>query len=324
MKTGTSGVPFGTRPIRYAFSNSRIKAMKADLLSRKEIDEMAEADRIADVMGVLGRTDYKGDFSDFELKHSGADLVEFALGRHLVRKSRKILSFTPKEALPPVLSVLEKWDVYNLKTILLAKHLGHSKEAIAPFLVPAGTFSTEELSRIQDHESVGDVARFIEGTAYGAALKPLLPEYKKAKKIQPLLSAVEKTFYSKLPTMIPKGTADGDKMLSLIRADIDARNVVNILRGKREGASEARIKAYLIAGGTLSNHELGKLVQAKTPEEAVQAATDKYRLGDALKNYPKKSIIVGIETELERRMVMQGLRTLRMSVLSAGSLVGYL
>ncbi|MDD5317345.1 MAG: V-type ATPase subunit [Candidatus ainarchaeum sp.] len=314
---------YAARPMRYAYSSSRTKAMKGALLSKDDMEQLISADRVGDVIAVLGRTDYKDDMTEPALRHSGADLVDFALGRHMARKARKILSFAPGEALPAVLSVLEKWDAYNLKTILLAKHLGHPNAEIVPLLVPAGAFTKDDLLRMLSQESVEGVASLITGTGYGEALEPLLAEYKKSKNIQPLLNAVEKHFYAKLSGAVSPRIPDGERILAVVRASIDNRNAVNILRGKREGASEAKIRSYVIGGGTLTAHELNRFIQAPTTDEAFKAVMERFGL-TPLEPGGRKASLVNMETELERRVLRLGFRTLRMSVLSPGVLVGYL
>ena len=312
------------RSLTFGYSNARVKAMRASLLPREAIGQMIDADKVADIIGMLERTDYKADFSEPALKYSGADLVEFALGRHLVRKARKVLSFTPKEAVPAVLSVLEKWDAYNLKTILLAKHLGHSNDDIKPFLVPAGVFTMNELNVILERGNAMEIASFLSETSYGAELQPLLNDYKKSKNIQPLLNALEKHFYAKLSRSISPHTADGSRILELVRADIDNRNIMIILRGKGSGVSEAEIKPYLVEGGTLETKELAKLLRSKTADDAVKLVGERFGLEKAAELYKSTKSLVGIEIGLERRVASMGLKALRHSMLSPGALVGYL
>jgi len=315
---------FGTRGMKYAYSNARVKAMKEALLPSGTFEQMVAANTIRDVIGILERTDYKVDFSEPALRYSGADLVDFALGKHLVRKARKILSFTPPEALPAVLSVLEKWDVYNLKTILLAKHLGYPNKEIAPLLVPAGVFTEPELNRILERVSVEDVVSFIGGTGYGVELKPLIDNYKRTKNAQPLLNAVERHFYVNLSRSIPPNIPDGMKILALVKMEVDNRNIVNILRGKCEGAKEQEIRQYMIGGGRLSASELDRLIGCRSADEVVKAVCERYRLEGVAAVYKQTHSIVAVEIALERMVMEFGLKTLRTSVLSPGALIGYL
>jgi len=308
----------------YGYSNARVKAMKAALLPRDATEEMLSAAGVGGVSAVLDRTDYKEDFAEPGLKYSGADLVEFALSRNLARRARKVLAFTPKEARPAVLSVLEKWDAYNLKTILLAKHLGHAPDDVAPFLVPAGAFTPITLKRILERGSVEEAVEFIGRTSYGIALRPLLPEYRKSRNILPLLNAIEKSFYGRLSGSIPAGLPDSGRILELVRTEIDNRNIMNILRGKRDGASDREIKSYLISGGSLRPNFLKQLLQAKTLEDAVKAVGEKYRLEAELASFREGKSLTGIEDALGRRVIALGLKALRHCILSPGAIVGYI
>jgi vacuolar-type H+-ATPase subunit C/Vma6 len=99
---------------------------------------------------------------------------------------------------------------------------------------------------------------------------------------------------------------------------------MNILRGKREGASEQEIMSYLIEGGTLSGFMLERLARARGADDAVKEVCKLYRLDAAAEAYAETHSIVWIEIALERKVMELGLRTLRTSVLSPGTIVGYL
>ncbi len=315
---------FGGRATRFGYSNARVKAMKTALLGRPALEQMIGAKEMAEVLAALKETPYEEDLGESSLGHSGADLIEFALSRHFARSARKIIGFTPRDALGTVMSVLEKWDAYNLRVILLGKHLGHPNADIAPLLVPAGEFAQAELKRMQEQPDVESVARLVSGTGYGKALAPLLDEYRRSREIQPLLNAVDKEFYGQLPKRISGTQRDERAILGLVKAVIDGKNIMVILRGKRAGIPPEALLRYCAEGGNITAPSLRALANRGSVEEVVAGVKGKYNLEAALARYGADSSLSHFEIELERRIAEKGLRTLRTSVLSAGAIVGYL
>lgn len=314
----------GARAMKFGYSNARAKAMKSALLEKQVLEQMIEAGSMRDLLGVLEATTYRQDLGEPSLRYSGADLVEFALGKHFVRDARKVLKFTPKEAVGTVMSVLEKWDVHNLKMLLLGKHLGHPDEEITPLLVPAGALTPDELRKMREQKDVESLVAILARTGYGQALAPLLEEYRKSKNIQPLLDALEMQFYSSLSQKISGAQPDEPAILGLVRAEIDAKNIMNILRGKRDGIGDEAIMRYFIDGGNMARQAIKSLIACGSIEELIGKVKGRYNLDSALEAYRADKSLVHFELELERKLVERGLSTLRLCILSPGAIVGYL
>jgi len=312
------------RALKFGYANARAKAMKSLLLERPVLEQMIDAGSVREVIGILENTSYKQDLGEPSLKYSGADLIELALGRHFARNARKALGFTPKDAVGTIMSVLEKWDAHNVKTILLGKHLAHPDDEIVPLLVPAGDLTPDMLKRMREQRDVESLVSFLARTEYGEPLVQLLDDYKKTRNVQPLLNAIEMTFYSVLSQRISGTQPDEPAILELVKADIDAKNIMSALRGKRDRAPEEEVMRYFIDGGNISRREMKALAACSSVEEAVDKVKARYDLGVALERYKADGSLVHFESGLERRIVEKGMSTLRISILSPGAIVGYL
>jgi len=312
------------RPIRYGYANARVKGMKARLISREALQQLIDAPDIHAVIGILERTEYAQDMSALAVKHSGVPLVELALGRHVARVGRDVISLSPKASIPAVMTFLKKWDAHNLKLILLSKHLGHSNEDTEHLLVPAGVFTAAELKRIQAHASVEDVVVFLGAKGYGADLASLLPDYGKSGNLQPLLNAIDLHYYAKFAANLPPGMKDRDKIIRLEEWEVDNKDLLTILRGKASGAKEEDVKKYLLLCGTLRRPEVAQLFAAPSMEDAVKLAGDRYGLTGLAEAYGRARSLAAVEVALGRARAEYGLRALRTCVLSTGAIVGYL
>ena len=309
---------------RFAYANARVKAMKARLLSKQVMEQFMKAESVMDILGMLDRTPYKQDLSEPALHYAGAELIEFALGRHMARQARKVLSIIPQDAVGTIAAILEKWDIYNLKTILLGKHLGHTQEKIASLLVPAGSLTPAELKRLNEQKDVEELTRFVGRTYYGKVLVPLLEDYKKTRNIQPMLNALEKEYFTRLPERMGRAGPDELSILSLVKSEIDVKNIMNVLRGKKEGAKEEQMKRFIIPGGNIAPRTINNLIKCRTIDEIVSKLRSKYNLEQALERYRMDRSLVHFEMAMERKLVEKWLKTLRISTISTGALVDYL
>ena len=108
----------------YGYPNARIKSMKSRLMGAEETMKLLSAGSFTDLVSMLERTDLAGELTGLSIVHSGPDLVDRAIGMNLARVYSKVIRVAPAETLPVVNAFTGRWDVYNIKTILLGKHLG--------------------------------------------------------------------------------------------------------------------------------------------------------------------------------------------------------
>lgn len=317
--------PLRNRALIYGYSNARVKAMKTFLIPQSQIQEMIDVEGVGAVAGILERTAYKEDLIALSLRHSGADLVELALGRNFARTCRKLIRITPADATSTLLGILERWDVHNLKTIILAKGLGYSEEQITPFLVPSGELTEAELKKILKKD-MSELVEYLKRTKY-APVADAFEEYAeevRGKNLAPVLSALDSLYFRALPGMIGAKDAEMATILSLVRAEVDMKNIMSILRAKKENLGEEAISKLVIEGGNLSMGELGKLIECRSIPEVIGKLRHAYNLGPALERYNADGSLTHFEIDLENRIAERGIKALRRSILSAGAIVGFL
>ncbi|RLG19643.1 ATP synthase A1 subunit C [Candidatus Micrarchaeota archaeon] len=310
--------------LRYAYSNARVKGMRSHLMSRQQMDEMIGARSVDELMGMLNNMGYRKDFIKPAVRYGGADLVELALGRNLARTFTKVMKFTPACGRETIGALIDRWDVHNIKTILLAKSMNEENARIEPFLVNAGSLEDEQVSSLLRCEGVKDVVENLRNTRYYLPLIDKYDEYGKQKEISILLSALDSFYYTHLPSRIQATHKDEQVILKLVESEVDMKNVMNILRAKKGGIKVDAIRGMLFEGGTLSRRELEKMAEAESLEEAVASLKRRYELSEAYENFKKDNSLTHFEVALERRIVEQGIRALRMSILSVGAIASFI
>ncbi|HLC93095.1 MAG TPA: V-type ATPase subunit [archaeon] len=313
------------RAITLGYANARVKAMKQLLLTHKETDAMAEATGVEEVYALLERTQYRQDLVSSALAGKTlADQIEFACAKNFSRTLRKIIKIVPKKLSQKISEMFEKYEINNIKTIILAKHMGEGKERISHLLIETGMLSKAATAKMLESKSVKDVSAALAGTIYGTILEKNMKKYEKEKEAAPLLAALDDYYYRKLPHIAKNPYGDERIILAMLKAQVDAKNISNILRGKKEGMKEEKITEIIIAGGNISRDRLVQAAGAKGVEEAAKAFEKNFKLAKALEAYKKNGSLIPIEIEVEKSVARKGLSLLSVSVLSIGAIAGFL
>ncbi len=313
------------RAITLGYANARVKAMKQSLLTRREAEALAEAADVEEIYALLERTQYREDLVSGALKEKTlADQVELACTKNFSRTLRKIIRIAPKKLSAKICQMFEKYEVNNIKTALLSRHLGEPKEKISHLIVETGILGKTATAKMLDAKTVKDVGQALSGTVYGSILEKSMKAYEKDREPAVLLAALDDYYYRNLPRIARNQYGDGRIILNMLKAQVDAKNVSTLLRGKKEGIKEEKISGNLIPGGNIGIESLMLAAKAKSVEEAAKVFEKNFKMGKAIDAYKKNGSLIPIEIEAEKAVAAKGLSLLRTSVLSIGAIAGFL
>jgi len=352
FNTGASGgqgvsefLPF-LRSLTYGYSNARVRAMRQHLLSRRQADDLLKVNTNAAVIEYLSRTSYKNDFSGMPHKIIDEERVELAVSRNFARTAQKLLKITPAQSRPALVAFLNRYDVHNLKAILLARKLGKPREEAQALLVPAGSMSSTELNSILSAKGADEFYAALRGTSFGAefltsaSVRGIPKEQIKAlfqnpnsdsAKLDMFMAALDFYYYEMASSIIATGEKDAQVIVGLLRSEADAKNIVTILRLKRGGADRKTIMQHVVGGGKLSRARLEKIAAGKDVHESAALAssffmsrTGKEDFASAEQLYKKDGQLSHFEVVFERSIARRSLRALQRSIMSIGAIVGFL
>ncbi len=313
-----------SRALVYGYSNARIKAMQAELLSKKDFDSLIDLNSLKEIISFLDRTGYKKDLVDTVLDSSGANQVELALGKNLARTLKKLVKVSPKNAEKTLKGLFERFDVLNLKTILLAKHLNEPKEKIEPFLIDLGNLSPGLIQRLLEKKTVVETINALNATVYGKTLNSLLKQYNDSGEVTIFLTALDKHFYNNLPSLVQGFFGDEKKVFELLKLETDINNSMNVLRALKAGVSREKIKSLILDGGNVSREKFELVFKAKDFESSlkvIEKILGEKGLADV---YSKEKRLSLIESKLEKSLAEKSLNAFKRSNLSLGALVGFM
>jgi len=338
-------LPF-IRPLTYGYSNARVRSMRPHLLTRRQAEDMLRVNTNAAVIEYLSRTNYKNDFSGMPHRITDEERVELAVSRNFARTAQKLMRITPEQSKSALTAFLNRYDVHNLKTILLSKKLGKTAEETQAMLVCAGSMSPKELNAILSAKGADDFYAALRGTAFGekffisASMRNIPKEQIKSlfqnpnsdvAKLDMFMSALDFYYYEMASNIMETGEKDAKMIAHLLRSEADAKNIITILRLKRGGAEKKTIMGHLAGGGRLSRAKLEKIAGAKDVHEAAalstaffSSQTGRGEFAIAEQHYKKDGQISHFEVALERSIARRSLHALKRSMMSIGAIVGFL
>ena len=316
----------------YAYANARVKAMQSDLFSQSKFDSLISTKDFGELTHELNLPVYKDDLAALAVKYSGADLLEAAIHRHLVRVSKTILLLTPDDSKDVVSLILGRWDIRNISLIITSKAMGYPLGQMTDvFLVSssdyplgpmAGVLSYLDLKELSDMKDVAGVVTWA-SKHYGGDFELYLEKYRTDGDIGPLLLQLELTYLRKLILSV-RGRSGADARVAVaLKSLIDEKNIVALLKGKKRGVGAQDVVKYLVEGGNLSVQALTELYRAANVEELVDGLKGQYDLTEALPAY-RDSGLVAIENLLTRKVAQKSIASLRVAPPSLSSIVAYM
>ena len=130
----------------YDYGNARLRALKSRLLSRGEMESLAQVGTMQALISSLLRTAYQKAIEAALVRASGLECVTWALGSNMVETLGRVRSFYSGREGELVAILLQAYDVHNLTTILNGLAKQATADEIVGALVPVGDLSLATLS----------------------------------------------------------------------------------------------------------------------------------------------------------------------------------
>jgi len=305
------------------YVNARVRARRAALFSDDEYRKLVRMSP-SEIARYMEESEYEREINELGARHSGVDLIEYALNRNLAKHFNDLLRFSEGQLYGLIARYLRKFDAWNVKTVLRGIYSGASREAIETDLIHAGEFDEKLIDRLLEASTVEDVITVLDGTIFGEPLEAAFEDFEETGVLVPLENAVDRTFYEKLLEDLP--SSEPVKLYrEFLEAEIDFRNAINTLRLARSGA-DIDPSAYFIEGGELFDaRELTALVN--TPDELVNRIRDsKYgrKLSGPLDELESTDSLIAFERALESVLLKYSRRLGNVYHLSVCPVVAYI
>lgn len=248
----------------YPYVTARVKAKKPKLLRRDDYVKLV-ASSPAEIARTLQEGIYKREVDELASKYRGATLVERATRLNLSRSYTDVASYATGELQKLILLYLQRYDVYNIKTVLRGKLAGAKDEEIESELIPAGALKADQLGQLAKLGHVDEVLERLGKTLYGPLLREGL-EGGRRENLARVENEMDKLYYRTLIHAIDPTSEPKRAFLNFVRLEADILELKTILRLRAGGVEDPL--PYLVdpEGGALDGPMAVRLMRA-APEE---------------------------------------------------------
>ena len=272
----------GKKKGNYPYACARVKAKKSLLLTKDNYPKFMLMD-LNEIGRFLGETQYKTEMSELASRWDGVNLIELGTSRNLARMYTEILGFTKGELQDMIASYLGRWDAWNIKTILRGKYYGASMEDIHEDLVAAGRLKEDDLNALMALGSTPEVLDAL-GRYDMSIPEEVRAAYDKEGTLSPLEDYLDRTYFEKLLQAVDPKRRPEQRFLSYVRREIDATNLMTLLRLKLEGLTADKIVTYHIVGGEELNQKEFARLAAVEGVEALASELSKFSFYEHIKD----------------------------------------
>lgn len=256
------------------YVTARVRARRAALYSEEDYRKLVRMGP-SGIARFMEESEYEREINALGARHSGVDLIEYALNQNLAKHFHDLLRWSDGPLHELIARYLRRYDVWNIKTVIRGVYTDSAVEEIESDLILAGELEEGLLQTMAAADEIREVIDLLDGTRYHDPLVEAYGEYEEEAVLVPLENALDRAFYSHLLddiTTTEPQEGPMAKYVEFLQAEIDFRNVRNALRLARSGA-DVDPATYAIEGGRLFGRgELARLVGA--PDELVAAIRD--------------------------------------------------
>jgi V/A-type H+-transporting ATPase subunit C len=305
----------------YTYPNARVRARTGRLFTEKEFSEIVESQNIEEVKNYLrGIPDYA--------KYIDLYPLEKALDTQLAETYDLIARITPDNSKDIFNFLLKKWDIKNIKSIIIAKQAGLSHEETLNLIVPFGALS-DKLDSLIEADNVTEVLNGLEGTEYPNILEDAIPIYNETGLLLPIEASLDKYLLQNL--LRTSATPEDDNTLLLhnyIGTMVDVANIKIILRAKADDLKYDDIESYMISDGyQIREWKLKELMEAEDVAGVVSSleGTDYApMLSDAMTDYTETRSMASFENALDSHVANTAKTISLKNQFGIGPMIGFL
>lgn len=293
----------------YEYLNTRLRYIKAKRLGPEQFSSYLGMRDLEEFTGALAETDYAREIEEASVEYSGYELVEHAIVRHTRRVYSKMynMAFDEPEVLIRIL--LERFEVFNLKTILRGFHVGSDADTIRRSLFPTILYPTSFYEDMLEREEISAIidGLLTVGNRYYRPLSRVYPEYEASGKLALLELALDRRYFEGSRTLLRDlGSPNADYVRRMLGTEVDILNLVYALRVLDAAVESEERYGYILEGGErLDEEEIRALLNSPDRASFVRGVEATYygrRLGEISEEIDTNEFQERLETLLYREV----------------------
>lgn len=314
----------------YGYCNARIRGMRARLLRQAFFDELMASKDIGAVIQKLLETEYAPELEDRILHGRTAAQVDEALKDNMVATFRKVMALANDEARVLLITLLGRWDIFNIKTIIRGKHMNIPTEEIVPSLIAVGQLSQVDAEELARQESVAGVVDTLAtwGLPFAVPLREVLPEYHETADLSLLELALDRYYYGWAAKRLKRRNANYRVTRTFLNTQVDVINLLTCLRLLNSDLEPSEATRFFLPGGALVSEALFNELASMSDVDEVYARLKRTPYGGPIEavavKYIEKGSVSVFERALEDYLFRRAYAAHKGDPLGIGLMISYL
>ena len=295
------------------YANARLRGMRSHLLPREFYERLIEAPDVQACVKQLMDTEYGSDLEEEIVHGRTAQTVDEALKENMIRAYRKVLSFLHPTARKLLSTLLGRWDVFNIKTILRGAHNHVSYDEIRASFFPAGYLGPGELDALAKFDDVRSVIDTMAmwGLIYAIPLRRSFPEYARENDLAPLELSLDRQYAEWAVARLVGEAPDVDIARHILGIQIDTANLVMVFRLLKADVQGRQAERYYLEGGRAIRKdlflELAKMSDVDEVLDRLKHTSYASTLDEAALRYLENASIPVFERALEEQLMKKAM-----------------
>ena len=318
----------------YASALGRLKPDFASFLPKETFGTLLASKDVNDLAKILESTIYGDDIAHERATRTGGPLVEAAINRMLVKRNRRAFESTPFAGRLLVGAYLGRWDVQNVELILASKAQSRpitetEVELVSSREIPAGLYAgvmtLDDIRGVVAQPTIEATVTALVRFGYGTTILPLLEAYQRTHDIFPIFHALDAQYFRDVLAAARFFQGDEWVVRQFVASEVDARNILLLLKGKSHELPIDQVQERWLAGGSLGVNELNDLYSSRTVPELVERLVGRSpSLAEGNAEFQATESLTGYEAALQRDRAVAELKRLRTYPLSICVIFTYL
>lgn len=314
----------------YGYGNARVRGMRSRLLTPRFFDELMGTSELTRIIQMLIDTEYGPDVETAIIQGRTPAAMDEAFRANMVATFQKVMGFLNAEAYNLVGTLLGRWDLFNIKSIVRGKHMHLVPEEIEDGLYAVGSLSPVELHLLVGLEDIRAVVDTLVtwGSPYAVPLRENLPSYLETGNLATLELALDRYYFDWASSRLRGRRANTVLARRILGLQADSVNLLTVFRLLKSDIGTMDPKMFFLSGGQYIGEALFDQMAAMSDVDEVLDTLKKTpyarQLESVVTNYVEESSISVFERALEDFVMRKALDAGRGDPLGVGITIGYL
>jgi len=314
----------------YGYGNARVRGMRSRLLSSKYFDELMAVSDVTKIIQMLIDTEYGPEIETAIIKGRTPAAMDEAFRANMVATFQKVMGFLNAEAYNLVGTLLGRWDLFNIKSIVRGKHMHLKPEEIEDGLYAVGSLSPAELHVLVGLEDIRAVVDTLVtwGSPYAVPLRGNLAVYGDTGNLATLELALDRYYFGWASERLAGRRPNAKLARRILGLQADSVNLLTTFRLLKSDVGDIDPKTFYLPGGAYVTEALFTQMTGMSDVDEVLDALKNTpyarQLSAVIANYGEEGSLSVFERALEDYVLRKAFDAGRGDPLGVGITIGYL